>query len=81
MSLTVTEKKTPIFCTGWFRTIPKYILTKFRDAKIDIFDIIEKIVTLCFGNASTRYNINDCVHIELFDKLCDFDTNLQNRLI
>ena len=46
MSLTVTENKTPIFCTGWFRTIPKYILTKFRDAKIDIFDIIEKNVTL-----------------------------------
>ena len=26
---------------------PKYILTKFWDAKIDIFDIIEKNVILC----------------------------------
>ena len=33
--------------TGWFCTTPKYILTKFRDPKIDIFDIIEKNVILC----------------------------------
>ena len=39
--------KTQIFCSGLFRTTPKYILTKFRDAKIDIFDIIEKNVILC----------------------------------
>ena len=35
------------FCTGWFRTTPKYILTKFRDAKIDIFDINENNVIFC----------------------------------
>ena len=52
----------PIFCTGWFCSTPKYILTKYWDAEIDIFDIIEKkIVILCFGNVSIRYNINDCV--------------------
>ena len=28
-------------------TTPKYILTKFWDAKIDIFDIIENNVILC----------------------------------
>ena len=39
--------KTQIFCSGRFRTTPKYILTKFRDAKIDIFDIIEKKLILC----------------------------------
>ena len=44
---------------AWFCTTPKYILTKFRDAKIDIFDIIEKCDILCFGNVSIRY---DCVH-------------------
>ena len=34
---------------GWFSIPPKYILTKFRDAKLvnDIFDIIEKSVILC----------------------------------
>ena len=47
LSLPFYLKKTPIFCTGWFRTTPKYILTKFRDAKIDIFDIIQKNVILC----------------------------------
>ena len=52
--------------TGWFCTTPKYILTKFRDAKIDIFDIIEKKCDfVCFGNVSIRYNINDCVQITL----------------
>ena len=40
-------RKSSIFCTGWFRTTPKYILTKFSDAKIDILDIIEKNVILC----------------------------------
>ena len=39
--------KTQIFCSGLFRTTPKYILTKFGDAKIDIFDIIEKKLILC----------------------------------
>ena len=39
--------KTQIFCSGLFRTTPKYIMTKFRDAKIDIFDIIEKKLILC----------------------------------
>ena len=47
LSLPFYLKKTPIFCTGWFRTTPKYILTKFRDAKIDIFDVIEKNVIFC----------------------------------
>ena len=32
---------------------PKYILTKFWDAKIDIFDIIEKNVILCVLELST----------------------------
>ena len=64
LSLPFYLKKTPIFCTGWFRTTPKYILTKFWDAKIGIFDIIEKNVIVCFGNVSIRYNINDCVLIQ-----------------
>ena len=42
----ILPKKNSNFCTGWFRTTPKYILTKFRDAKIDIFDVIEKNVIL-----------------------------------
>ena len=39
--------KNPAFCSGWFDTTPIYILTKFWDAKTDIFDIIEKNVILC----------------------------------
>ena len=39
-------QKTSIFCTGWFRTTPRYILTKCWHAKIDIFDITEKNVIL-----------------------------------
>ena len=53
--------------------MPEYILTTFWDAKIDIFDIIEKKCDfVCFGNVSIRYNINDCVHLEItvFAKLC-----------
>ena len=36
------------FLTGWSLTTPKYILIKFWDVKVDIFDIIEKNVILCF---------------------------------
>ena len=39
--------KNSTFCAGWFCITPKYILTKFRNVKIDIFDIIEKSVILC----------------------------------
>ena len=58
-------QKTPIFCTEWSRTTPKYILIKCWDAKIDIFDIVEKKCNfVCFGNVSITYNINDCVPME-----------------
>ena len=66
LSLPFYLKKTPIFCTGWFRTTPKYILTKFWDAKIDIFDIIEKNVILCVLEMSalgtTLITVSICIY-------------------
>ena len=61
--------KNSIFCTGWSCTTPKYILIKFWDAKIDIFDIIEKNV-ICFLEMSALGTTLMTVSIET--SLCPF---------
>ena len=56
------------FSTGWFCTTPKYILTKFRDAKIDLFDIIEKNMILCVLEISALGTTLMTVSLHIFIK-------------